>query len=89
MVILDVSVPTLGRFFINDDLSTEEVLLLPSTTDEEMKILEESMQRKDAPWLFKSEVLLASLASVFNVDKEFVTFHLNNEPDPISEPEQD
>lgn len=88
MVILEVTVPTFGRFFVHDDLSIEEILLLPSTGEDEVRVLQETMQRKDSPWALKSEVLLASLSTVFNVSAEFVTFHRNKEPDPDTEPEQ-
>lgn len=88
MVILDVSVPTLGRFEILDDFSIQDVSLLSTTGVKETETLTHVMRSKDAPWNVKKDVFLASLASLYNLDEKDVTFHSINEPELQVEPEE-
>lgn len=83
MITLDVTVFPLGRFFVHDDYGIEEVLLLPSTGDEEIKWLEEVMKRIAVPYGEPRQTLLNALARTYRLDETDCDFHLVAPFEPV------
>jgi len=90
MVIIDATFQPLGRFLVHDDLSIEEVLFLPFVSDEEVRNLEHNLHLKDSPFSTRLGVLLAAIATIYNVDPvASVIIHKLDEPPMEVEPEMD
>lgn len=87
MVIIDVTVFCLGRFFVHDDLSTEEVLLHPWADDNDLKLVQETMRRKDSPDQTRKGLFLSSLSSLLDLDETDVKFHAVAEVPLVVEPD--
>lgn len=87
MVIAELTVPFLGRFAVNDDMSITDVSLLPSVTEEKIAFLSRVLKQKDSPFDTKKDVILAALSSIYDVVPETVTWNSLNEPELVIEPE--
>lgn len=77
MVVLDVTVPFLGRFEIHDDLSITDYSLLPQTTADEIATIVATMQSKAGFGRTPLDVLSATLSSLYLADPKH--FIINNE----------
>ncbi len=84
MVILEVSVPTLGRFLVHDDYSMEEVLYIPGIYEDspEVQTLGQILQENASPFRYYLNVLEASLVILYGAPVE-VTVHTNNQPEVL------
>ena len=89
MIILDVTIPTLGRFEVLDDFTIRDFDLNTEVTERELETLSEYMRVRHTFGTTYSECLLSAMASLYGMPAEMVTWHARNEPLVMVEPEQE
>lgn len=84
MILLDCTIPNIGRVLLHDNYTLEEVLFVPGLDQSEIMLLESLLENKRAPWIAPHEALLAALASAYGIIPQ-VVFHADNSAPVIPE----
>lgn len=81
MVVLDVTVPFLGRFQVEDDFQITDYSLLHTVTDRDLEVITSTMRAKHGLGASYQDTLEAALASIYGFPSELLTVNSANEPE--------